>query len=221
MTAVWSSITGLRGSGKATHRGEYITFEDGGFAASPSSRSEFAAKLSYEATALRRLLRHYTDDPIRRSLEIGCGYGRLSPWIANVSENAHAIDPNEKAIDEARTQYPDIDFRTELVQNTSFADGAFDVVVSWTVLQHVPPDSIRSACDEIQRVTAENGVVVLAEQTGDRNGPTGWGRSASKYATMLEMTVESTEPKPVEPTFDSSGTARSHPEDSVVVLSNS
>lgn len=201
-------------------RNEYITFTPGGFAASPSGRPDFSAKSYYEVRELRRLLTEYLSTvPVEKSLEVGCGYGRLSPWIAEFSKDSYAIEPNEDALSEAQVQYPDIQFRNENAIDISFEDGCFDVVVTWTVLQHIPPHSIKDACNEIYRVTKEQGIVLIAEATGDADGPVGWGRSDSEYADLLQMELQMSKSKPVERTFNKNNTAIKHPDDTLMVFS--
>lgn len=198
-----------------------VTFTQGGFAASPSNRSEFGSKIYREAASLTRLLeQHLPVIPAKSSLEIGCGYGRLSPWIAELAIDSYAIEPNEDAVEEAQIQYPEIQFENVPAQNIPFEEGFFDLVVAWTVLQHVPPNTIDAVCEEISRVTKEGGLVLIAESTGEVNGPVSWGRTPSDYENLLKMEVKDTEPKPVERSFNRENTAAEHPEDTLMVFSN-
>lgn len=201
-------------------RDGYITFTNGGFVASPSNMPEFNAKLFYEVQGLREVVQdERTDVPINRSLELGCGYGRLTPWIAEMADESYAIEPNEEAIEVARTHFPEVTFENVLAQNIPFDRNFFDLVVSWTVLQHVPPDSIEAVCEEIRRVTTDDGIVVLAEQLSDSDGPTVWGRTESQYEELLDMDLLSSRPKPVEVTYNEDDDASEHPTDTMMVFS--
>ena len=43
-----------------------------------------------------------------RSLEVGCGWGARSPFVARFSAEAHAIDPNKQVLSDAREWLPAI-----------------------------------------------------------------------------------------------------------------
>jgi SAM-dependent methyltransferase len=202
-------------------RQEYIHFNQGSFAASPNNLSEFTSKLYHEVSNIHHIVEEHVDNAPSKSLEIGCGYGRLSPWIADLSEQHIAIDPNKESIEKAREQYPHIQFQNELAQELPFKENTFDLLVAWTVLQHIPPNKIQSATDEIQRVTKNDGLLIVTENTKeDNNGPTAWGRSEGEYEELLGKRVVESHPKPVERTFtDYKGEIRtSHPFDMVMVM---
>src|SRR5689334_16032289 len=61
--------------------GEFVTFRAGGFVQAPTP-SLLLARHNYEVQAIHRALEGIKAS---RSLEIGCGYGRLSPAIAEHS----------------------------------------------------------------------------------------------------------------------------------------
>ena len=182
--------------------GEYVTFSPGGFVFSPSGRPDFSAKTYYEVREIRDLLNEYSDSSrFVNSLEVGCGYGRLSPWIAEHAERSWAIDPDREALREASRNHPSIVFRRAGVQDMPFEDNQFDLLVSWTVLQHVPEKNIGRATQEIRRVVRDSGVVILAEDTKSGSSDTRWGRSKPRYEELLLMKLVDSRPKPVERTF--------------------
>ena len=76
----------------------FVTFEDGGFAGGSPTRPELSARIYYEVSQIRESLGERQFD---RSLEVGCGYGRLSGWIAEYAEDAVAIEPNTDALEQA------------------------------------------------------------------------------------------------------------------------
>lgn len=186
-------------------RGEYITFRHGGFAGGTSDRPEFSARNYYEITQLRSLLEEY-DVSATRSAEVGCGYGRLSPWIADFSTQHYGIDPNETQIEKARTLYPDCRWVESTAQDLPFDDGHFDLVVTWTVLQHIPPESIRKAIRQIERVSADRGRVILCEETEGEAGVNTWPRSTAEYSDLFaSFSLVETRDRDLEPTFPDHG----------------
>jgi SAM-dependent methyltransferase len=145
--------------------GEFVTFEWDGFVSAPSIPALFA-RHHYETALIRRLLR---EKNVQRSLEFGCGFGRLSPTFADVSSQHTAIDINADAIAAARAAYPELDFRVS-DGKLPFDDDAFDLVVTWTVVQHVRPELIDDVLADIMRVLAPGGRLLLCEETRDPGG---------------------------------------------------
>jgi SAM-dependent methyltransferase len=172
-----------------------ITFRETGFVVADSP-SSLLARHNYEVACIRRLLR---GKEIGRSLEVGCGYGRLTPTFAEFSADHTAVDINPDALAKARQAYPDYDFREASATELPFPDSQFDLVTTWTVLQHVPPDHIRAACDELRRVLAPGGMLLVCEATRFAGQPLPrqplmWYRHSEDYEQLfapLEQTYSS------------------------------
>ncbi|MHB8319625.1 MAG: class I SAM-dependent methyltransferase [Acidimicrobiales bacterium] len=138
-----------------------ITFREAGFVAADSP-AQLLARHNYEIATIRRLL---SGKRIDRSLEIGCGFGRLTPAFAECSREHTAVDVNSDALAKARHFYSEHDFRLASATDLPFPDNHFDLVSTWTVLQHIPPDRIQTACVELRRVLAPGGSLILCEET--------------------------------------------------------
>lgn len=179
-----------------------ITFEEGSFQWSPDSPAEYHAKLYREFEGIEGLLEGHCRLPFERSLEVGCGYGRLSPWLARLSGSHHAVDPNEAAIESARTHYPHLKFREATAQELPYEDNSFPFVLTWNVLMHVPPDDIEDAVAEIRRVLRPDGALLVMENTTDTTSPIHWGRSREEYEHLFDMDADAYEPRPVEHTYE-------------------
>lgn len=147
-------------------QGEYVTFRPEGFAWAPDL-PKLMCRNYYELKYLRRALARTEEFGIarERSLEIGCGFGRLSPFIAEQFERHEALDINQWALSQARECYPNIHFQSASATELPFEDAVFDVVVTWTVLQHVPNHLVEKALGEIRRVAKAKSLVVLCEAT--------------------------------------------------------
>ncbi len=179
-----------------------ITFDEGSVQWSPSSPAEYHAKLYHEVEGIEGLVRRHCRLPFERSLEVGCGYGRLSPWLARLSGSHHAVEPNADAVETARTHYPHVEFREATAQELPYEDDSFPFVLTWNVLQHVPPEDIEDAVGEVRRVLDEDGTLLLMENTTDTTSPIHWGRSREAYESLLGMTADAYEPRPVERTYE-------------------
>ena len=163
--------------------GDFVTFEWDGFVDAPSPPALFA-RHHYEIARIRQVL---ANKNIQRSLEFGCGYGRLSPTFASMSERHTGIDINAEALSAARVAYPDLDFQQSSGSELAFPDDTFDLVATWTVLQHVRPERIDGVLSEIKRVLGPDGQLLLCEETRDPKGETrhSWHREPSFYEERL------------------------------------
>ncbi|MGA9633932.1 MAG: class I SAM-dependent methyltransferase [Solirubrobacterales bacterium] len=106
--------------------------------------------------------------PERREsvLDFGCGVGRLSRELGRRFERYVGVDISPGMVERARTLNADsancdfiVNDRPDL---SRFADGEFDAVVSFIVLQHLPErDLIRAYISEFGRVLAPGGLIAF------------------------------------------------------------
>lgn len=123
-------------------------------------------------------------------LDFGCGVGRLSRVLVDtvgVSKVCGA-DVVPWAIEEARKRVPEGEFRPiESGCTIPFRAEEFGGVLSWTVLQHVPPAEIVRAANEIVRVMAPGASLFLYENTSELEGKGHiWFRPLSSYLDLFE-----------------------------------
>lgn len=108
-----------------------------------------------------------------RMLEIGCGLGRTSVHFAKQFARVDAIDISAKMIDQAKKlSHPEnLYFAPASGKDLSeFEDGAFDMVYSFMVFQHIPEASvIESYIKEISRILKQGGVTTLQFDTRSEN----------------------------------------------------
>ena len=127
---------------------------------------QYSARLYKEVKLFNETLGGYH---ARKSLEIGCGYGRLSPWISEHSDQHYAVEPESALINDARKLHPNIHFYQAKAQKLPFPQSHFDLCVTWTVLQHIPPNELGKAVAEMKRVCEPNAVMVLSEAIGEKD----------------------------------------------------
>jgi ubiquinone/menaquinone biosynthesis C-methylase UbiE len=142
------------------------------------------ARHNYEVERIDTLLDGVS---VERSLEIGCGYGRLSVIFGRHSLQHIGIDINEEALSMARMSYPRIDFRLERAEALPFENDAFGLICTWTVLQHIPDDRLPAVAREISRVLGPGGILLMCEETrspGVEIGHT-WHRTVQSYDEMF------------------------------------
>ena len=142
----------------------------------------FSARLYAEIKLLNEAIGDYH---AKRSIEIGCGYGRLTPWIAEHSDQHYAIEPESTLLNDALKLHPTVKFQQAKAQKLPFPDGFFDLCVSWTVLGHVLPKELSIAVDEIKRVCAPEAIIVLAEGVGNVKSNKFWQHPLEEYKMLF------------------------------------
>lgn len=141
--------------------GDFVTFSSSGFVAARSP-AELIARHNYEIAEIACLLVGRTFD---HSLEIGCGFGRLSQHLGARSVRHLGIDINLSAAQVAARLYPHGDYWAASATALPFADDSFDLVTTWTVIQHVPPNHVITALREIVRVATPEALLLLCEES--------------------------------------------------------
>src|SRR5262249_19864428 len=117
----------IRPHGNVVRQGEFVTFRPEGFVEAKDPGS-LLCRHYYEVLQLRRCLGLMAERGVNpgRSLEIGCGFGRLSPYIAEHFEHHTAVDINAWAVSEASEFYPKISFSKASATELPFPDHGFD-----------------------------------------------------------------------------------------------
>lgn len=145
--------------------------------------AEFSHELYVDSTSLERALAGRSPT---RSLEVGCGYGRLTPWIAERAAEHHAVDPDRVLLSAAAAAHPGVRFHCARVEALPFPDDAFDLAVTWGVLNHVPSSLIDAATAELDRVVGADGTLVVSEATDGTPDPRWEYRSVGEWRDRFE-----------------------------------
>jgi SAM-dependent methyltransferase len=111
----------------------------------------------------------------RRLLDVGCNWGRWTVAADRRGYRAVGIDPSVEAVAAARRVAEELDAASEYVvadaRRLPFADESFDVVFSYSVLQHLTKDDTLAALGEVRRVLKPGGrsLIEMANLLGARN----------------------------------------------------
>lgn len=102
-----------------------------------------------------------------RVLDLGCGEGVFTAAIAQAGGAAVGVEVAEAAINRARTQHPELDFRLVSVDGPlPFEEGCFDLVWASEVIEHVA-DTARWL-SEVRRVLVPDGRLLITTPSHGR-----------------------------------------------------
>jgi SAM-dependent methyltransferase len=116
-------------------------------------------------------------DPGGAVADVGCGTGRLEPYLASRGVKPRGVDLAPGMIEVARRDNPGFPYEVADVRDLPFADGSLAGVVCWYSLIFLPPGAREAAFTELARVVAPGGHLVTAYKDGDGQRRRG-GRSA-------------------------------------------
>ncbi len=111
--------------------------------------------IKIEEPIVRRLLGDVTG---KRVLDVGCGTGRHTAWLAQQGARVIGVDPSAAMLAKARDKCPGV----ELVEGTfdTLPSGPFDLVVDALVLEHLP--EVTTPIAAMAKVLASGGELVVS-----------------------------------------------------------
>ncbi|OGO03259.1 MAG: hypothetical protein A2Y72_01000 [Chloroflexi bacterium RBG_13_53_26] len=100
----------------------------------------------------------------RRVLEIGCGMGYGTDYLAEFASCVTAVDISGEHISHCQDKYgrDGITFLRADGIELPFKDNTFDVVLSFQVMEHIEPRNVLDYFSEIRRVLRRGGVVLVS-----------------------------------------------------------
>ena len=106
----------------------------------------------------------------KRVLDIGCGAGRLTEFLAQDFKQANGVDISEKMVEEATKRLahvPNVAFTATDGEHYPFEENTFDLVFSYIVFQHMPSRSvILENFKEVKRVLKSTGIAKIQIRGG-------------------------------------------------------
>jgi ubiquinone/menaquinone biosynthesis C-methylase UbiE len=119
-------------------------------------------KAEHNINKIRTALDKIDSGKINNVLEIGCGIGLVSAYLASelgVHVYATDFDPDEiKLAQQLNTEKETLHFKVEDASKLSFPENSFDLVISQNVFHHIP--DWQTAVSEIHRVLRPEGYFI-------------------------------------------------------------
>jgi SAM-dependent methyltransferase len=120
-----------------------------------------------------------------RTLDAGCGTGRVARYLADRLLDVVAVDVAPGMIRTARAAHPDMEFHVAELTDLPFRAGSLAGVAYWYSIITTPPDALVDVWNELDRALATGGVVAVAFQcgAGDR------AERPQAYGTTTDLTL--------------------------------
>jgi SAM-dependent methyltransferase len=99
--------------------------------------------------------------------DIGCGTGRLDPYLAASGLTPRGIDLSPEMVRVARRDHPGFDYGVADLRELPFGDASLAGVVCWYSLIYLAPSDRPAAFGELARVVKPGGYLVTAFKAGD------------------------------------------------------
>lgn len=182
--AFWRARAGVEGANYVAHS----RYQN------PKDRTASTAELEYvkrvEAAYIASKLWHeaYRNrDSFCGGLDFGTGVGRFISTLEGVSDCVVGADINDAAEPFFRERNPGVEFvLLEPGKPLPFPDKHFDLVTTFTVLQHIPPETFAAVLPELARVLEPGGCWLSIEAGDDHE----WQENAEvwrrNYPAVLE-----------------------------------
>ena len=118
----------------------------------------------YKAQRIKDLIPEFNRSGVN-ILDFGCGSGLMTNYLQEVFFEAKVIglDESEKAIVQAKQNYPEITFSVIKNSKLDFPNNYFDLVIVADVLHHIPFDKHKHWIQEIMRVLKPDDYFILLE----------------------------------------------------------
>lgn len=122
-----------------------------------------------------------------RSADIGCGAGRDVGWLNAHGFSAVGYDASEALLRQARAEFPGLEFiRAAFPDLAGIADETYDNVLCETVIMHLVPQEIGTACRRLLEILKPGGVLYLSWRVSQGDGQRdGEGRLYSAFDSSL------------------------------------
>jgi len=131
---------------------------------------------SYDAEAKSIATLHSRLKPIRiyelvsryfisegKTVDVGCGIGRDTDWLARQGYNVIGVDGSEGMLKEAHSLYSTRDFLVGLLPAVETLErGVYQNILCSAVLMHLKQSDLAPACRRLAELMSENGCLIIS-----------------------------------------------------------
>ncbi|MDN3239615.1 class I SAM-dependent methyltransferase [Glycomyces tritici] len=110
----------------------------------------------------------------RQVLDIGCGPGHVTEYLAGLGLDARGVDLSPEMIAIARRAYPDLAFATGDMTAVDLPDGTLGGMLSRSSIIHTPPEALPAVFEEWLRLLAPGGHLLLIFQAHTDTSQLAW-----------------------------------------------
>jgi SAM-dependent methyltransferase len=109
----------------------------------------------------RKLIAEWVLPLVGPVVDAGCGPGHWTRYLAEHGAAAEGIDLVPSFIDQAKRRFPNVPFRVGTFPNLDFPEGYAAGILAWYSLIHLEPVNVPPVLQELRRVLAPGGSLLL------------------------------------------------------------
>ncbi len=143
----------------------------------PESREGLSGYESYDRESSNANLQAYTTwrvFPTSSSLEIGCALGWSVEAFRELGYDTTGVEYSHYAVDHCAPGAQGHIFQGDIIAGLDFPDHTFELVTAFEILEHLPPESIDRALEELRRVCSGYVFATIPTFGPNKYGPDGW-----------------------------------------------
>jgi len=106
-----------------------------------------------------------------KTLDVGCGIGRDTHWLATQGFKTLGIDASIGMLNYAKSRYPEINFILDVLPALKTqGNETFDNILCSAVLMHLDDSDLMAACARLYSLLADEGVLIISFRRTNEHG---------------------------------------------------
>jgi ubiquinone/menaquinone biosynthesis C-methylase UbiE len=131
-----------------------------------SSYAEFVSRALEEQPYLKAALTLFASQVDGPAVDVGCGPGHFTAYLASLGVDASGIDLSPGMIDLARRSHPELRFEVGSMTELALPDASVaGVLASWSLI-HIPDESVPVTLEHFRRVLRPDGLLMIGYHVG-------------------------------------------------------
>ena len=146
-------------------------------------------KQTFDLAMLRAFAELVGGQANRSVLDVGCGPGHVTDWMARTGLPARGLDLSPVMVDLARQAHPELRFDEGSMLDLDVADASVGGVLAYFSIIHTPPADLPTAFAEFARGLVPGGFLLVSFQTG-HDAPVGWKAFDHKVSPAFSWSID-------------------------------